>query len=324
MAAPEFRAVVRESRARLDRLVDRRGTEVLKRVYDDAVSALERKLAALAGRGDTMTLHQTRVLLAQAKAGVAQIERRVGTALGTASREVQTEALRGLTRDVARLEKNFKGAATVLPTEQAGRFQGLIDDRRTSLLRAHESSMRNYGTATVAKVEKALSTALMTGMAPNAAIDKITEVVGGEWWRAERITRTELAWTFNATHADGISAIAEELPDMMMRWSEYVDDTTGEPLDDRVAVDSIAMHGQLAPPGGRFTMPPSAPHAAADGTTAVPDALVGVAWYHPPNRPNDRAVLAPWRPGWGISGWLWRGGRRVPVTGDLPRQPKAA
>jgi hypothetical protein len=30
--------------------------------------------------------------------------------------------------------------------------------------------------------------------------------------------------------------------------------------------------------------------------------MLGETWTNPPNRPNDRAVLQPWRPGWG---WGW-------------------
>jgi hypothetical protein len=321
-AAPEFRAVVKESRQRLDRLIDQRGAEALKRMYNDAVAELEKKLSALAGRGDTMTAHQQRVLLAQAKIGVAQIERKLGTALGTASREVQTEALRSLSRDITRLEQHFSGAAIPLPIDQAARFRGIIDNRRTSLLQAHESSMKNYGALTVRRMEQELSASLMAGENTHEAVTRLVGVAGGEWWRAERIARTELAWAFNATHADGIKAVAEELPDMMMRWSEHVDDVTGEPLDARVAVDSVAMHGQVAPPDGQFVMPPTAP-VAVNGVTEVPTALVGQKWTHPPNRPNDRAVLAPWRPGWGVPGWVWQGGRRTPFKGEISARREA-
>jgi hypothetical protein len=86
---------------------------------------------------------------------------------------------------------------------------------------------------------------------------------------------------------------------LMQRWTELVDDATGRPLDNRVAADSLAMHGQVAPPGGSFLMP------AAGG------ALAGQSWTHPPNRPNDRAVLTPWMPTWGVPAWQFRNGRRV-------------
>ena len=102
---------------------------------------------------------------------------------------------------------------------------------------------------------------------------------------------------------------------MMQRWSEHCDDSTGMPLDNRVGVDSIAMHGQVAAPGEVFVMPSNAPAPDAKGRTEVPEQLVGLSWYFPPNRPNDRAIVQPWHPAWGVPGWRWDGSQRVPVTG---------
>ncbi|MEE9592236.1 MAG: hypothetical protein V3W28_01495, partial [Thermoplasmata archaeon] len=130
-----------------------------------------------------------------------------------------------------------------------------------------------------------------------------------EWWQAERIARTEALWAANATHADGMRESARTLPDMMMRWTEYVDDATYRPLDDRVDDDSIALHGQVAPVGGVFRFPLSMPTGAP-----IPRRLqrfIGKSWAHPPNRPNDRSSLSPVRPHWGVSGWQWVNGRRV-------------
>jgi hypothetical protein len=69
-----------------------------------------------------------------------------------------------------------------------------------------------------------------------------------------------------------------------------------------VADDSLALHGQVAHPGGYFTMPID---------PDVEERFWGKRWMFPPNRPNDRAVLSPWRPGWGIPAWEFKGGRRV-------------
>ena len=111
--------------------------------------------------------------------------------------------------------------------------------------------------------------------------------------------------------ADGIKAAAEELPDLMMRWTEHVDDETGLPLDARVAVDSLALHGQCAVPGGLFYLPSTSPVPDADGNTIVPESLAGQTWECPPDRPNGREVLIPWRKDWGIPGWQIIDGAKV-------------
>jgi hypothetical protein len=135
------------------------------------------------------------------------------------------------------------------------------------------------------------------------------------------VGNTEIAAAYNRSHYDGIVEMSKDMP-MMMRWCEHVDDDTYMPLDLRVGIDSIAMHGQVAPAGGLFVMPPTAPDGTPVSGAGKPWSLIGMSWPNPPNRPNDRAVLQPWLPTWGVPGWQWRGGRRVPVT--IAPQPKPA
>ncbi len=96
---------------------------------------------------------------------------------------------------------------------------------------------------------------------------------------------------------------------MMMRWTEKVDDATGRPLDKRVAGDSLVLHGQLAAPVGLalFIMP-------GWGTDKTSSAMAGDTWYHPPNRPYDRAILTPWFPGSGVPGWMLKDGDRLDLS----------
>jgi hypothetical protein len=297
-----------EHRARLDRLLDRRGIAPMKRLYDEAAAGMTKRLRQTMGRlPGSFTEHQHRLALAQLKQGQALISRRLAGELGDLTLEAQKESLRGLTANLTTLEKVFTGSEITLPVEEAARFAGVIDKRRTSLLKMHNESMGRYGARAVGDMENALALSLVSGEAPGEAIDRVQDVIDGEWWQAERIVRTETAWAYNATHRDGMVDAAEELDDLMMQWNEYVG-PSGAPLDDRVGVDSLAMHGQVTEVDGEFTMPPAAP----DGSP-VSEGLVGESWEFPPNRPNDRAILAPWRPSWGIPGWQFKGGRRVPM-----------
>jgi hypothetical protein len=124
------------------------------------------------------------------------------------------------------------------------------------------------------------------------------------WPGAETVAKTELPSVYNGTARRVVDILGGRL---WYQWQEHV--INGLPMDDRVGVDSLALHAQVAPPGGWFTQPPRAP----DGQPVQPG-LVGDQWQHPPNRPHDRATLVPWRYDWGIPGWIWRDGRRTPVT----------
>lgn len=308
---PAYREMLDQNYRRLQKLASRGDVAALKRMYDDANDALMGKIVRTAGKR-TFGAAQARALGMQVRANLILLTQRLERGLGEASLAAQTESVRALARSVASLEKEFTGAAVALPIEQASRFRGVIDKSRTSLLRAHETSMARYGARLVTTMEDTISLSLMTGETGVELANKLRDVADVEWYQGERIARTEIAWAYNAGHADGIADAAREMPDLWMRWSEHVDDFGYEPLDDRVAVDSEAMHGQVAPAGGTFVMPP-----ANRKGEPTPRALAGKRWSHPPNRPNDRAVLAPWRPHWGVPGWVWRAGQRVDVRAEL-------
>lgn len=312
MKSVTYKKALAEQQHFLGQLATKDAVKRLKRTYDDAHDALVGKLAraAKAGKGQSFDSHQYRQMLLQVKAGQAKLANALAGELGVETKIVQKKSIMQLENEIAALEKKYSGAEVSLPIAEMARFSGAINARETSLLKMHTESMVNYGVKNVAKMEQALSISLATGETTAEAVDRIMDVADLAWHQGERIVRTELAWAYNATQNDGIVAAASEFPDLKTRWSEHVSDGSGAPLDDRVAVDSIAMHGQVVTPGGFFVMPPTAPYPDAKGNTKVPDALVGLSWQFPPNRPNDRAVVQPWRPHWGIPAWEWSG-RRV-------------
>lgn len=313
-----FREVSAEHRRLLDRLLDRGGVARLRPVYDRAEAELAAKLRRLSrgGRGASMTAHQARIALSQVRDGQARMAAAMAHGLGEVSRDAQAESLGSLASSIAKLERRYRGAEVVLPVTESARFQGVVDGRRTSLMRAHRTSMARYGARLVGDMEDEISASLLQAETVDEMVARVASVAESEWWQAERIVRTETAWAYNATAVDGAKEAAEEIPGLLVRWNENCDDETGEPLDERVGVDSIAMHGQVTDPGGLFTMPATAPHPALGdkkARTAVSDDLVGRSWEFPPDRPNDRASVDPWHPDWGVPGWRYADGRRAPV-----------
>lgn len=287
----------------LDRILDQRSVLDLKRFYDRAQDELTRKLAASVrvGKGDTMSALQMRQLLAQVREAQARIAKAVANGFNPILRDTQADGVRQAAKSITQLEKKFTGAEVRLPLEEAATFQGIVGKRSTSLIRANERSFARYGTAVTRKVEEELAVSLATGETPLEAIDRVRAVADNQWWQAERIVRTEGAYAFNAAHADSIEEAQDALPDLMNRWSEHVDDQTGAALDNRVAKDSLVLHGQVVPVGANFVMPPD---------PRVSPKLWNQTYAQPPNRPNDRSVLLPWRPRWGGYAWTFKGGRR--------------
>lgn len=318
MSLAEFREASRAHLDRLGGLIERGSVPRLRKLYERSIADLQSKLAAsIRGGAAPFTVQQHQVLLAQARAGMARISAGLGTTLGQQTAKVQEASALALIRDIKKIERKARGADVQLPIEQAAKFAGVVDRRRTSLLRLNKASMAKYGTGVVSKMEQAMGQSLLTGETGYKAIDRITDVMDMEWWRAERIVRTETAWAYNATQMDATAEAARSMPDLMMRWTEMVADVTLTKLDSRVGDDSCAMHGQLARPGSLFYMPDDYP-----ANLTISPSLVGKAWTQPPNRPNDRAVLQPWRPGWGW-GWVLVDGVRAPAPTKAPNPRRA-
>lgn len=294
-------------RRTLDRLMDKRSVKGLKTLYDRSQTELARKMTAAvaSGRKDTMTVFQMTQLKAQVREGQARTAAAMANGMKPVLRDTAADAIRQASNTITKLEREFTGADLVLPLEEAATFEGLIAGRSSSLVRANAASFARYGTTLTKQMEQELALSLMTGETPMDAIDRVMDVASNEWWQAERIVRTETAFAFNASHADAIEEASSELPDLFQRWTEYVDDATGQPLDERVGQDSLVLHGQVVKAGGQFVMPNDA---------RVSSKVWGQRYDHPPNRPNDRAVLLPWRPGWPAPAYAWRDGRKVTLA----------
>lgn len=306
-----YRRVVSEHLAKLERLKVK-DSKRLKELYERAQQEQVRKLHATMRRlgPESFTAQAQRGVLGQLRQGQVAIARNLAGSLGQVSRAAQAEGVAAAAKNVRTLQESLVGPFAPLPIEEASVVSDLVESRASSLLRVHEASMARYGSALVQRMEQQLSLSVLTEETPMEAADRIERVADLGWAGAERIVRTEQAYAFNLGHRDALVEASADLGDLYMRWTEHVDDD-GDPLDTRVGEDSVAMHGQLAEPGGLFTMP---------NDEDVSESLRGRSWEHPPNRPNDRAVLAPWRYGWGIPGWFYRGGRRVPAKAvDKPR-----
>ena len=312
MAESLYQEVVSAHRRTLDRLIDRGSVERLRAVYMKATAEVLAKLERL-GRGSTsFSHHHLQMALAQLKAGQLYVDDQMIGELNSATREAQVESLHMLVRDYKRLEKHFTGHAPVLPIEEAARFAGVIDKSRSSLLRQHATSIKRYGAAVIDQTQEAMSVSLASGETLDGTIASVHKVIGGNFWRAEMVARTECAFGANVAHSDGIKEIAQEDPAILQQWVEFCG-PDGKPLDARVAVDSIAIHGQVTDPGGEFTMPETAPFPDAKGRTKVDDSLVGKSWAVPPCRPNGRETVLPWKKEWKTPGWRYKNGRRVPA-----------
>lgn len=300
-----------DQRHALEFIETKRAASAMKRIYDRAQDELVGKLAKLlkVGKQDSFTAYQHQQALAAIRVGQIELVKLLKGEMHEQTVKAHKAALTRLGRSIAVLEKKYSGAEFSMPVAEVAQLSGATQKRERSLLRIHAESINRYGIRNIERMEAQIAVSLAQGESPAEAVDRVAEIADEDWAWGERIVRTEMSYAHNSAIFDGVAAAAQELPGLMLRWSEHCADD-GTPLDNRVAVDSIAMHGQVTSVGGMFVMPPVAPVPDFQGRQEVPDKLVGKAWQFPPNRPNDRSVIQPWREDWQIPGWRYAGGGR--------------
>lgn len=262
--------------ARFDRLTQRRAVGRLQKVYDSAQSGAIRQIARSHPTTLHATLRGTQISTARSLAGE----------LVVVQKEAHRESLGSLVSYIR--QKEGRSFSLDVPSN----FEAVLDKRADLMRHQLEQTISKHMAITIGNAGDA---AVQAEVAGDSVTDAIADSLDSDFWRFEMIARTETSYAYNAALYDGISVAMDDFPDMMMRWTEHVDDATWTPRDKRVAPDSLAMHGQLAGDGEEFTMP--------SGTTGQQ----GATWAFPPNRPHDRAFLMPWRKDWGIPGWVYRG-----------------
>lgn len=300
-APAKVQAAVKHRRAMV-RVVDRQAVAGLRDEFDRGAAELERSLAEdfRGRRRDLSSAHLVHEVSTRVSDGLVLLFGSVAGALAAQTADVAVEGVRRL--------------ATFFSAVREGAPSPLDDPRRAEVVamaRVPELERMRVAAVGVAGADASAAVRLVLAELPigEATVDGVIstamDAADAQWWKVERVARTEASRAFNAAQDEGIARLGMELPGLRKRWTEMVSDLTGEPMDDAVGKDSLVLHGQIAGPDGMFTMPDD---------PLAPMRMVGMSWAAPPNRPNCRAVLQPWHPDWDIPAWVFRDGERVELT----------
>jgi len=285
-------AQVAALRKKFQRLTGPGTTNKVRRSFDEAASALTRRAGAVLRASGPQAMPG---IVSAAQRNLAE---RLGGVVAHGARESQRDSLRGLSQMMHKLEGGSalddNAAMEKLLTKRAGAIRTNID----RLMLENSKDMAQ-------SVHTAMQDPSLIGAKPRQLQAAFEDSLESQFYKIERVARTEAAVAYNAAQHDGIALIAEDFPDMMIRWTEHVSDDTWEPTDSKTAPDSIAMHGQVKAVRGVFVAP-------AD--PRIPAEWHGKTYAFPPNRPNDRAVVLPWRKAWGIPAWIINGDGRKWLT----------
>ena len=132
---------------------------------------------------------------------------------------------------------------------------------------------------TLERVRNQLALSMIKGEGVDQTVNRIAAKGGifdRERWRAERIVRSEGAYSYGVTGQRSLNEVAAEVPRLMKRLISTFDGREGE--------DAKEQHLQTVPYDGEFVW-----HKKTKSGIEI------VRYSFPPSRPQDRAVLIPWR-----------------------------
>ena len=285
MPASVAAKLVNIHRAQLQGLTELGSIRRLRALYEQTRAELEDKLAVMTrdGKGQTFTAHHSRIILNQVTDALVQFQKEFGKQLPTNAAQAATLAQKHVAGAIKQLEKRFSGVEPVLQIEQAAVFQKVYRKFEPSLLDRYHRLTSNYPLPTIQRIRKHLALSMLS----NESVDQATNRVAGmgglfaqERWRAERIVRTENSYSYGVTTQRLLGETSREIPALMKRLVTTFDGRTGK--------DSIKLNGQTVGWDQPFIW-----------MKQTKSGVERVEYMQPPNRPNDRECVVPWRAGYG-------------------------
>ena len=281
MPASIVNQIVNLHRAQLRGVIDLGGVRKVRGLYEQIRAELEADLATMvrAGQGKSFTAFHMRSVLIQVRDGLKVFQTGLASELSNSGEATALLAQRHVVGAIKAFEKRFAGTEPVLRLEEASVFRSVYRGVEPSLLMRHHKLTANYPMATIQRVQGQLAMSMLRGDGVGDAVRRIAAkggVFDRERWRAERIVRTEGSYAYGVTNQQCLAEVSHEVPGLMKRMISTFDGREGE--------DAKEQHLQTVPYDAEFVWHKKTKHGVEI-----------VRYQNPPSRPNDRAVVIPWR-----------------------------
>lgn len=226
-------------------------------------------------RSNTFTAQQLRGVLAQVEGAISAMTESLKGEMDSAARETATSGINDLISEIRKFDQHFMGAVTPINLNVAI----LADDTKTFLLNRYQASLDAYGQDLIGQLTQNISNAALMEMPYGQLIQKLGQFFLGEEWKLHRIVRTELHNVYNIGKMNGMEAVQEQyLPDLQKTLIHPMDSRTGEDSKQAARLDLVVDIDEPF----RYRWKGEIREFMA-----------------PPDRPNDRAILVPYRKSWG-------------------------
>lgn len=226
-------------------------------------------------KSNTFTAQQLRGTLAQIDGAITAMTETLKGNIGDGAEKAALLGVDDLMKELSKFQTKFKSAVVPIDINTAL----IAQDTSNFLINNYESSLDAYGSDLLSQLSSNLTNAAIQGDLDFSTVsDKVSKFFIGEEWKLSRIVRTELHQVYNLGKQNGMLEIRDEyLPDMQKALIHPMDSRTGKDSKELAAQNPIVD----------IDKPFIQKYKGKTYTFMVP-----------PNRPNDRAILIPYRKVW--------------------------
>ena len=256
--------------SRIRKLEERDSDRILKR-YKEIRGELNDRL--LTFRRDSFSAQQARGVLAQVQAAIDAMSQSVFSEVKESALDMLGLGVDQLVDEINAFDEYFLGAVVPINVD----LLAIASDASELLINRYQSSVDRYSEDLRAAIERNLTNGIIIGQPMDTMLQNLGQFFLGEEWKLRRVARTELHNVHSMAKLAALGGLAQTQPGLMKRLYH--------PMDARTAKDSIALR-KLDP-----ALPINEPFVFKwQGQKRV--------FQAPPDRPNDRAILVPFRKGW--------------------------
>lgn len=264
--------IIEEHIQGLQKLEDKEAKTLLK-TYGKIRGQLRDRLDTLSG--DTFSAQRLRGVLAQIEGALAAMSGGLKDDLRGASVTAAEEGVNDLVEEIETFDDHFAGAVSPINLNALA----VATDTSNFLFNQFDASIDAYSEGVRAQLAQAITQAAIEEISLAELTRRLNRFLIGEQWKLERIARTELHNIYNVGKINGMKEISKSsIPDLKK--------TLIHPMDKRTGADSKALARKN-------------PIVAIDEPFRFTWKGKERVFMAPPDRPNDRAILVPYRSEWG-------------------------
>jgi len=236
----------------------------------------------------TFTQTQLNVTLIQIQAAIQAIKLDLKDQLKNSSQVLADRGIVDLEKEIKVFSKKFEGVEQPLNIDRI-----LIAERASNfLVNKHEASIDAYGESLRSQITSSIVQSMALRNNTERTVSRMVQSIGkffiGEEWKINRIARTELSNIYNFSKLNTLETVQEEfVPDIMKSLMH--------PMDSRTGDDSkqLANENPIVAINKPFVFEYTRTLKSGEVKTERREFLF------PPDRPNDRSILVPYRKAWG-------------------------